>query len=400
MDIADIVSTEFEEFDVETPVSKVVAAFDETAAKVAVVTDEGEYAGVVTARQVVSGHTPPERRVGSLVWHVPRVERHENVREVARLLLGSGSMALPVLGTEGLFGVVTADDLLERVQPFLGVLDVGDVYTHELVTVGLESTFGQALHLLREHRITHLPVVDEGELVGVLSILDLLGVSTREIGRSQGGDPAFEQTGSSHGGFGAREGDVERMLDLPVRNVMTDSVETTTPEASLDDAVARMLDAGVSSLVVTGPDGSAVGIVTKRDALRALTVTDEQRLDVQVYGIDLLDDLTRNELRAMVESVTDKYGNLSVLDARVHLHEHDETLRGTPLLLARARVDTDRGYFIGRGEGYGARHAISLALNDVERQLLDGKTYGRSKKHPDEAYWEKLFGWWLSGPPG
>jgi CBS domain-containing protein len=153
----------------------------------------------------------------------------------------------------------------------------------------------------------------------------------------------------------------------------------------------------VSSLVVV--DDAPVGIVTKRDALRALTVTDRQRPTVRFANVDLLDDASRDEVRDMVEGVTDKYGDLTVLESVVHLHEHDETLRGTPLLLARVRVYTDRGNFIGRGEGYGARHAISLALNDVERQLLEGKTHGRSKKHPDAEYWEKYYGWWLAGPP-
>nr|WP_254274485.1 hypothetical protein [Halomicroarcula marina] len=35
--------------------------------------------------------------------------------------------------------------------------------------------------------------------------------------------------------------------------------------------------------------------------------------------------------------------------------------------------------------------------NAVERQLLKGKTYGDSKKHPDTDEQERLYGWWLGG---
>jgi hypothetical protein len=70
-------------------------------------------------------------------------------------------------------------------------------------------------------------------------------------------------------------------------------------------------------------------------------------------------------------------------------------LRGTPLVLARVRLHTDQGLYIASGEGYGAKFALNEARDTIERQIRDRKTYGRSKKHPDEAYWEKRFGWIL-----
>jgi len=74
---------------------------------------------------------------------------------------------------------------------------------------------------------------------------------------------------------------------------------------------------------------------------------------------------------------------MSVIKASIELHEHKEQSRGMPLVLARIRLVTDRGYFTADGEGYGASHALRLAANKVERQILKGKTYRRSKKRPD-----------------
>ena len=86
-----------------------------------------------------------------------------------------------------------------------------------------------------------------------------------------------------------------------------------------------------------------------------------------------------------------------VIDARIHLHEHEERLRGTPLLLARIRLHTDSGLYVASGEGYGASHALNEARDVLERQIRDRKTRGRSKKPPDEAFWERRFGWLLEG---
>jgi hypothetical protein len=67
------------------------------------------------------------------------------------------------------------------------------------------------------------------------------------------------------------------------------------------------------------------------------------------------------------------------------------------LVLARIRLVTDRGYFTADGEGYGAAHALRVAANKVERQILKGKTYAQSKKRPDNREQERLYGWWLGG---
>ena len=401
MDIRTIVSTEYEELTASTPVSKLVGLLQDASVVGVVVTDDQGYRGVVTRRQLTASHYQPDQHVGSLVWHVPRVEPDADVREVARLMLDGDTRLLPVFEGDDLVGVVTADDLLDAVEEFLDVATVGDVVSTDLVTVGPEDTFGKTLNTLREHRFTHLPVVDDGTAVGILSLYDVTELTARAMQKSQGGTPSGTDSfggqiaaGRGHGGGGAREGEMNRILDLPVRDVMVSPVETIDPGASLRTAVEQMFEANVSSLVVT-TNGSPFGIVTKSDVLDALTWETENKRAVQVTGMDLLDDLTYPEVVDMVEALDGKDGSLSVFDAKVHLHEHDEKQRGTPLILARLRLYTDQGNFLASGEGYGASQAVNDARDVMQRQLRDAKTKGKSKKHPDEAFWEKRFGWML-----
>jgi ribosome-associated translation inhibitor RaiA len=111
--------------------------------------------------------------------------------------------------------------------------------------------------------------------------------------------------------------------------------------------------------------------------------------------MDLLDDLTYADVVDLVDGLDGKDDDLTVFDAKLHLHEHDETNRGTPLLLARLRLYTDRGMFTASGEGYGASQAVNEVRDVMERRLRDAKTRGESKKHPDQEFWEKRFGWML-----
>jgi len=403
MDISEILSTKFTEFDIGTPLSKVAGAFENQELDAVVVTDGDEYRGVVSRRQLASSSNQPSAKVGSQVQHVPTVDRTEDVREVARLMIGSDAKTLPVLDADDrVIGVVTGDAVLEAVRPFLDAATVDDAYTAELVSATPETMIGKALNMLREAGIAHLPVVDGDDLVGMLSLYDVIEFTTRGGSKSQGGSSSGfggrGGGGQNRGGFGAREGDADRMLDLPVRNLMSDAVSTVKRSAPLDEVVETMFEREISSLVVTADDtDNPVGIITKTDVIEALTWERDDRNAVQVFGLDLLEEMDYDDVSALIESMTSKYGEMSVIKASIELQEHKEQSRGVPLVLARIRLVTDRGYFTADGEGYGASHALRLAANAVERQLLKGKTYGQSKKHSDSDEQAQLYGWWLGG---
>lgn len=405
MNISDIVTADHVEIAPDTTVSQIQGTFDDPSIKAVIVKNDGVYTGIVTRRQIATSHHPPEEKARSLLRHVPKVDPDEDVREVARLMIESDARVLPVFEGQRMTGVVRADDLLERVEPFLDAAEVDDVYTRDLVTIDPETTFGMALHVLRRRRITHLPIVEDGSAVGILSLYDVTDIASRALQRSQGGDAGGTDahggaiTDSAararRGGFGAREGELERMLDLPVRDVMITPVRTTEPNRTLDEVLREMDAINGSSLVVVSEGDDPVGIVTKTDVLESLTWGTEGSRAVQIYGTDLMDDISYEDVVAMIDGFDEVDSDMRVFDSKVHLHEHDEKRRGVPLLLARIRLYTDRGMVIGSGEGYGAAHAIREARDVVERRIKDEKNYGQSKKHPGEDFWQRRFGWWL-----
>ena len=405
MEITDIVSNEYAELPPDTPVSKLVGTFDDPGVT-GVVVYGSEFEGVVTRRQLASSHHQPDQRLDSVVWHVPRVTPDEDVRRVAQLMIDGASRLLPVFEDDELIGVVTVNDVLESVKPFLDAATVGEAYSSEIVTIRPQSSVSEALNVFRENRITHIPVVEDGTAVGILSLYDLMDLTVRDPVRSQGGDAGDAQADTDgetvsggrtrRGGFGAREGETARIIDLPVRDVMVSPVRTISPDRTLEAAVEELFDMGGSSLVVER-DGEMAGIVTKTDILDSLTwETDESRA-VQVYNSELLDDVGYDEIVEMIEKFDDRDHGMDILDAKIHLHKHDEKLRGTHLLLARIRLHTNRGLYLASGEGYGASHALNEARDVLERQIRDKKTHGRSKKPRNEEFWEKRFGWILEG---
>ncbi|QZA88676.1 CBS domain-containing protein [Salinarchaeum sp. IM2453] len=405
MDIADIVSSDYESLTPDTEVSKLVGVFEEQSVRgVAVESDEG-FEGVVTRRQLATTQHQPDQKLASIVRNVPQLAPDEEIRKVAQLMIDSDSHFLPVIEGDEMVGAVTSDAILEHVQSYLDAVTVEDAYTEELVSVEPDTKFSKALNVLRENRITHLPVVENNSPVGILSLYDITDVTVRSTSQSQGGDPggtdphggeiSSSAARSRRGGYGAREGESQRILDLPVRDMMISPVRTATLNETLDAPTKRMLESKSASLVVVDSNENPVGILTTTDVLDSLTWEAGGNRGVQVYGTEYLDQIDYDWVVNMVDQFDERDGGMSVLDAKIHLHKHDEKRRGTPLILARMRLYTDRGLFMASGEGFGAKQALNEARDVMERRLRDHKTHGQSKKPPSEEHWEKRFGWLL-----
>jgi acetoin utilization protein AcuB len=131
--------------------------------------------------------------------------------------------------------------------------------TRKLVTLSPEASVAEALTLCRERRIRHIPILEEGRLVGIVSDRDLRDAS-----------PAL--------------GDAQRasaLQEIRVGDVMTREVSTADPQDSIENVAQEMYELKIGSLpvVAEGPmvdEGLAVaeeellGIVTSSDVMRAL----------------------------------------------------------------------------------------------------------------------------------
>ena len=361
MDIDDIAATDFIEVDAGGRLGKVRAVFEEKKPKGIIVTNDGAYEGVITERQLLQSHVEDNAKAASLTNPAPKVDRYEDVRETARMLVEGNTKVAPVFEGESLWGIVTEDEILAAVLENLDALDVVDIYSENPITVSKGDSVGVVINRLREHGISRLPVVDEsGHLTGVVTIHDVVDVVIRDMDKATTGD---------------RSGEIDRILDIPVADVLTSPVETVALDDSVKSAVEEMLDNDFSGLVVTDDedDRNVIGVVTKTDVLRALTFTEENRMDVQITNIDLLDAITRTEIREEIQSIADKYSDMQVQHAHVRLHQHKEKLRGTPLIQVQIRLRTNKGQAAGSGEGYGADNAFYVALDKLERNVLEMK---------------------------
>jgi CBS domain-containing protein len=108
--------------------------------------------------------TPRTLTTDAPVSEAAKVMRDENIGDI--LITQDGELV----------GILTDRDIVVRVlAENLEPTDtpVGDIASHELVTVSPQDTVDDAVRLMRERSLRRIPVVDGGKCVGIVSLGDL-----------------------------------------------------------------------------------------------------------------------------------------------------------------------------------------------------------------------------------
>ncbi|MDQ3965068.1 MAG: CBS and ACT domain-containing protein [Actinomycetota bacterium] len=127
------------------------------------------------------------------------------------------------------------------------MLRVRDAMTREVITLGPDASAAQALGVCRVNNIRHLPIVERGRLVGLVSDRDL-----RDVSPPRG------------------TGDEENTLGwVRVRDIMTRELITIHPLDTIEHAARELADRRIGCLPVVA-DGELVGIITSSDMMHTL----------------------------------------------------------------------------------------------------------------------------------
>jgi CBS domain-containing protein len=163
----------------------------------------------------------------------------------------------------------------------------------EVVSLASKDTLDLTQDLMNLGRVRHLPVLDDGRLVGIVSHRDLLAAS---LTKALDFDPASRRS---------------FLRSIEVAEVMTREVATIGPEATVADAARLMVRRKIGCLPVLDTAGKLVGLVTETDLISAAFLDGEgSELDGRTIDVSKdagfsewiqaeLNDLrrTRDELR-------------------------------------------------------------------------------------------------------
>jgi acetoin utilization protein AcuB len=122
----------------------------------------------------------------------------------------------------------------------------------EVITVNADESMQDAIFLLKEHELNILPVMENGNIVGIITDRDLKKASPSD----------------------ATTLDMHELLFLiskiKIRDIMKKKVHTAKSDFTIEEAAAILMEKKISGLPVIDDDNQLLGIITRSDIFRVL----------------------------------------------------------------------------------------------------------------------------------
>ena len=130
---------------------------------------------------------------------------------------------------------------------------ISELMTTRVRTLGIDARLSEARHLLSQERMHHLPIVDGGTVVGMISSRDLIRVLRQaKAGGAENVDEILDRSSS-------------------VAKTMNSDLVTARVDDSVERAIELIADGSIHSVLVLDANRRLVGIVTDTDLLDFLS---------------------------------------------------------------------------------------------------------------------------------
>ncbi|GAB6138783.1 CBS domain-containing protein [Halanaerobaculum tunisiense] len=142
-----------------------------------------------------------------------------------------------------------------------------EIMTEDVITVSPNTTVKEVAHILTDNNISGVPVVEEGEMIGIVSEGDLI-VQDKKLHFPN--YVYFLDSIFYLDSLKEFEQDLKKMVAAEVKDLMTEDIITIAPETEVENIATILAEDEINRLPVVD-DGQLIGIVTRADIVRYMS---------------------------------------------------------------------------------------------------------------------------------
>lgn len=281
----------------DEPLSKIISTLIETDSYDVFIELSGKVAAL-NIRDIIGAKDIKTTRPSLVGKIIPELNRKSVVGEAARIMSHYRMRTLPVVQNGRVEGQVSARRIVDLINKQLVgnklKINASNIMTGDPLVIDSHKTVSAAMSIMKRRRIDHLPVVNNGLLVGIITSSDIMKVMspTERIGKKSIGI-----------------NNAEDRLSIEVSGLANDDVITASVDESLQGVCDRMISAGSSYCIIKVWD-EIQGIITYRDIVALLGEKIEE--DIPMFIVGLPDEPLDAEL------AKSKFANITKFMRKIH----------------------------------------------------------------------------------
>lgn len=281
----------------DEPLSKIISTLIETGSYDVFIELSGKVAAM-NIRDIIGAKDIKTARPSLVGKIIPELNRKSVVGESARIMSHYRMRTLPVVQNGRVEGQISAKRIVDSINKQLVgsklKINASNIMTGDPLVIDSHKTVSAAMSIMKRRRIDHLPVVDNGILVGIITSSDIMKVMS----------PA-ERIGKKSIGIN----NAEDRLSVEVSGLANDDVITASIDESLQGVCDRIISAGSSYCIIKVWD-EIQGIITYRDIVALLGEKIEE--DIPMFIVGLPDEPLEAEL------AKSKFAKITKFMRRIH----------------------------------------------------------------------------------
>lgn len=218
-----------------------------------------EMVGMITEKDIANklgsskyGNLPPSHFHVSTVMtnELFAVETETDIAYAANLMLENNIGGIPVMDDGDVIGMVTKSDLIDTCRgKAYENKSVQNLMSEDLITVSPSDRLVHARRVMMDAKVGRLLVMEEGDLVGL--------ITSKDISRAM---ISFRKVVPD-------KHKSARIRNLLVDDVMSQGIHMVSMTSSIPEVAQMMLDQGISGFPVADENKNTVGLITKTDLL-------------------------------------------------------------------------------------------------------------------------------------
>jgi CBS domain-containing protein len=339
----------------------------EGAGRYEAVVSSGERYGIVTIRDMLEVNQPEQMKLGDYstgIWRVLEpVATGYYMVEVAHLLDELNVRAFPVVEDNEVKGIISQVDISNAL---CDVKELSDIPAKELmkrpvVTIDAGEKVTSARRLMLDNGFSHIPITKSGRLVGILTAWDLVHAFVVPISKA------------THGDWGGEK--VARFPGL-VGKVMDAHPFTVEADSSALDVARGLRRLEKSACIMLDKRGLVLGIMTPRELVSILfKLRMEEELPVYIIGLTDRENfyeraVAEGKVRRVVERTLKFHPDITEVSVRIKRQQHTGS-RVRYQLTARALSAVE--HYMATAEGWDLMEVFDKLCENLDRKLRRGK---------------------------